>query len=104
MFCRSSRQAFLSALFSLNCLPRPLHTASKELAIYDLLTRPNMVLTEQEKAEDKKVARNILETLKREKPVFDWGKKQQAKAGEKARILKLKHSVLLSLNFPALSF
>ena len=39
-----------------------------------------MALTEQEKAEVKKVARNMLETLKREKLMLDWRKKQQAKA------------------------
>jgi type I restriction enzyme R subunit len=54
--------------------------SEEELAIFDLLTRPNPPLTEQEKSEVKKVARTLLETLKREKLVLDWRKKQQAKA------------------------
>src|SRR6266699_2970842 len=54
--------------------------SEEELAMFDLLTRPNTVLSEQEKAEVKKVARTLLETLKREKLVLDWRKKQQAKA------------------------
>jgi type I restriction enzyme, R subunit len=54
--------------------------SEEELAMFDLLTRPNTALTEQEKTEVKKVARTLLETLKREKLVLDWRKKQQAKA------------------------
>jgi type I restriction enzyme R subunit len=54
--------------------------SEEELAMLDLLTRPNTALSEQEKAEVKKVARSLLETLKREKLVLDWRKKQQAKA------------------------
>ena len=54
--------------------------SEEELAMFDLLTRPNTMLSAQEKAEVKKVARTLLETLKREKLVLDWRKKQQAKA------------------------
>ena len=54
--------------------------SEEELAMFDMLTRPNTSLTAQEKAEVKKVARTLLETLKREKLVLDWRKKQQAKA------------------------
>ncbi len=46
--------------------------SEEELAMFDLLTRPNTALSEQEKAEVKKVARTLLETLKREKLVLDW--------------------------------
>lgn len=54
--------------------------SEEELAVFDLLTRPNMELSEREKDEVKKVARSLLETLKREKLVLDWRKKQQARA------------------------
>jgi type I restriction enzyme, R subunit len=54
--------------------------SEEELAVFDLLTRPNMELSEREKDEVKKVARGLLETLKREKLVLDWRKKQQARA------------------------
>jgi type I restriction enzyme R subunit len=40
--------------------------SEEELAIFDLLMRPNTALSQQEKAEVKKVARTLLETLKRE--------------------------------------
>jgi type I restriction enzyme R subunit len=60
--------------------------SEEELAVFDLLTRPNMVLSLQEKAEVKKVARTLPETLKREKLVLDWRKKQQAKADVKITI------------------
>jgi len=54
--------------------------SEEELAMFDLLTQPNKALSEQEKDEVKKVARSLLETLKRGKLVLDWRKKQQAKA------------------------
>lgn len=53
----------------------------EELAIFDILTKPEPVLTKAEEAEVKKVCRDLLATLKREKLVLDWREKQQAKAG-----------------------
>lgn len=52
----------------------------EELAIFDLLTKPDMKLSKDEEAQVKKIARTLLETLKREKLVLDWRKKQQARA------------------------
>jgi type I restriction enzyme R subunit len=52
----------------------------EELALFDILTRPEPVLTKTEEAEVKKVCRELLETLRREKLVLDWREKQQAKA------------------------
>jgi len=60
--------------------------SEEKLAMFDLLTQPNKALSEQEKDEVKKVARSLLETLKREKLVLDWRKKQQAKADEQVTI------------------
>jgi type I restriction enzyme R subunit len=54
--------------------------SEEELAIFDLLAQPDMTLSAKEKAEIKKVVRQLLETLKREKLVLDWRKKQQAQA------------------------
>lgn len=54
--------------------------SEEELAVFDLLTRPSMELSAKEKAQVKKVAHSLLETLKREKLVLDWRKKQQARA------------------------
>ncbi len=53
----------------------------EELALFDILTKPELVLTKAEEAEVKKVCRELLATLKREKLVLDWREKQQAKAG-----------------------
>ncbi|HAG80098.1 MAG TPA: hypothetical protein DCL61_02780, partial [Cyanobacteria bacterium UBA12227] len=44
----------------------------EELAIFDLLTKPDITLTEKEKLDVKKVAKELLETLKQEKLVLDW--------------------------------
>lgn len=52
----------------------------EELAIFDLLTQPDPVLTDKEKDEVKKVARELLAKLKAEKLVFDWKLKTQTKA------------------------
>ncbi len=54
--------------------------SEEELTIFDLLTRSQSELAEKEKDEVKKVVRNLLATLKREKLVLDWRKKQQARA------------------------
>ena len=52
----------------------------EELAIFDLLTKPDPTLSKREEREVKKVAKELLDTLKREKLVLDWRKKQQARA------------------------
>jgi type I restriction enzyme, R subunit len=60
--------------------------AEEELAIFDLLIKPNITLTEKEKLQVKKVAQELLETLKQEKLVLDWRKRQQSKAAVKVAI------------------
>lgn len=52
----------------------------EELAIFDILTQPEPVLSKAEEAEAKKVCRELLAALKREKLVLDWREKQQARA------------------------
>ncbi|MCJ7771976.1 MAG: type I restriction endonuclease subunit R, partial [Desulfobacterales bacterium] len=52
----------------------------EELAIFDLLTKPEMSLTKMEEQQIKKVGRELLEILKREKLVLDWRKRQQSRA------------------------
>ncbi len=53
----------------------------EELALFDILTKPEPKLTQAEEAQVKKVCRDLLATLKREKLVLDWREKQQARAG-----------------------
>ena len=52
----------------------------EELAIFDLLTHPEPVLTDKERDEVKKVAKELLAKLKAEKLVLDWKLKTQTKA------------------------
>ena len=55
----------------------------EELAVFDLLTRPEPALTKAQEVEVKKVARELLVRLRREKLVLDWRKKQQTRASVK---------------------
>jgi type I restriction enzyme R subunit len=52
----------------------------EELALFDILTKPEFDITDKEKAEVKKVARMLLQTLKEAKLVLDWRKKQRTRA------------------------
>jgi Domain of unknown function (DUF3387) len=54
--------------------------SEQELAVFDLLTKPEPKLNKKEEQEVKTVAKERLETLKREALVLDWRKKQQARA------------------------
>lgn len=56
------------------------HVSEEELAVFDLLTHPDMQLSEKERNQVKLVACELLTTLKREKLVLDWRKKQRARA------------------------
>lgn len=55
--------------------------SEEELALFDLLTRPEPKLTKKEEVEVKAACRELLATLKREKLVLDWREKQQTRAG-----------------------
>jgi type I restriction enzyme R subunit len=61
----------------------------EELAIFDLLTKPEMELTANERNQVKKTARELLDTLKRGKLVLDWRKRQQARAQVRVTIEKV---------------
>jgi type I restriction enzyme R subunit len=54
--------------------------SEEELTIFDLLIKPDVTLSEKEKNEVKKVARELLATLKREQFSLDWRKRQQGRA------------------------
>jgi len=54
--------------------------SEEELAVFDILTRPEPGLKEKEKLGVKRIARDLLGTLKREKLVLDWRKRQQSRA------------------------
>ena len=52
----------------------------EELALFDILTKPEIDMTGKESEEVKKVARMLLQTLKEAKLVLDWRKKQRTRA------------------------
>ena len=54
--------------------------SEEELAVYDLLTREEVALSDREREQVKRVARDLLATLKREKLTLDWKKRQQTRA------------------------
>ena len=55
--------------------------SEEELALFDILTRPEPKLTKKDEAQVKAACRELLATLKREKLVLDWREKQQTRAG-----------------------
>ena len=52
----------------------------EELALFDILAKPEIDMTVKEKEEVKKAARTLLQTLKEAKLVLDWQKKQRSRA------------------------
>ena len=63
--------------------------SEEELTVFDLLTRPmlpDLELTEVEIDEVKAVSKKLLDTLKREKLVLDWRKRQQSRAAVRLTI------------------
>jgi len=60
--------------------------SEEELTIFDMLTRPEIDLTDKERAQVKKVAKELMETLNTEKLVLDWRKKWDSRAAVKVSI------------------
>lgn len=61
--------------------------SEEDLTIFDLLTKPDLHLTEKEKTQVKKVSQELLETLKKEKLQLDWHKKRQLRAAVRLTII-----------------
>ncbi|TVR77897.1 MAG: type I restriction endonuclease subunit R [Rhodospirillales bacterium] len=60
--------------------------SEEELALFDILTKPEPDLAETEKAQVKKVCRSLLKTLKAEKLVLDWRSKPTARGAVRQTI------------------
>lgn len=60
--------------------------SEEELAVFDILTKPNIELSDKERKQVKKVAKELLDKLKEEKLVLDWRSKQQTRADVKLTI------------------
>jgi len=54
--------------------------SEEELALFDILTKPEMKMTARERAAVKKVVQTLLQRLRSEKLVLDWKKRQQSRA------------------------
>ena len=63
--------------------------SEEELTVFDLLTRPELDLTEAERNTVKMVSRQLLNTLKQEKLVLDWRKHQTSCAAVKLTVEQL---------------
>lgn len=61
----------------------------EELAIFDLLTKPEIEMSDTDREKVKSTARELLKTLKSGKLVLDWRKRQQARAEVRVTIEKL---------------
>jgi len=60
--------------------------SEEELALFDLLMKPAPGMTDAERKQVKKVARDLLQLLKKEKLVLDWRKKEMTRAGVRQTI------------------
>jgi type I restriction enzyme R subunit len=65
----------------------------EELTIFDLLTKPEMSLSEEDRNRVKKVAKELLATLHNGKLVLDWRKKQQSQASVQLAIADVLESL-----------
>lgn len=61
----------------------------EELALFDLLTKPQIELSDSDREKVKVTARDLLNTLKAGKLVLDWRKRQQARADVRITIEKM---------------
>ena len=61
----------------------------EELALFDLLMKPPIEMSDADREKVKAVARELLVTLKSNKLVLDWRKRQQARAAVRVAIDKL---------------
>jgi type I restriction enzyme R subunit len=52
----------------------------EELAVFDILTKPEFELSDEDRKQVKSVARALLQTLKEAKLVLDWRKKLRTRA------------------------
>ena len=63
--------------------------SEEQLAVFDLLTRPELELTEAERDAMKAISKQLLETLQRERLVLDWRQRQQSRAAVKVTVAEI---------------
>ncbi len=62
---------------------------AEELALFDILTKPEPELSENERTQVEKVCKSLLEILKAEKLVLDWRSKPRSRGEVRLTIEKL---------------
>jgi type I restriction enzyme R subunit len=60
--------------------------SEEELALFDIVTKPDPVLSKSEEADVKRICKDLLAKLKAEKLVLDWRKRQQARSAVRLTI------------------
>ena len=70
--------------------------SEEQLAVFDLLTRPALELTEAERGKVKAISKQLLDILQREKLVLDWRQRQQSRAAVKVTIEDILEDLPLS--------
>ena len=61
----------------------------EQLAVFDLLTRPEIELDETERDKVKAISKDLLTKLKQEKLVLDWRQRQQSRAAVKVTVAEI---------------
>ncbi len=77
---------FIHSLDQEEARPMRENLSPEELAIFDILSRPEPKLTKEQEVQVKKIARELLARLKREKFILDWRLKATAKSGVREAI------------------
>ena len=63
--------------------------SEEELAIYDILTKPDIQMTLPQRQEVKSTVKNLIEVLKNDSLVLDWRKHQQSRAQVELKIAEI---------------
>ena len=63
--------------------------SEEQLAVFDLLTRPALELTEAERGKVKAISKQLLDILQRERLVLDWRQRQQSRAAVKVTVAEI---------------
>ena len=63
--------------------------SEEQLAVFDLLTRPTLELTEAERDAVKAISKQLLDILQRERLVLDWRQRQQSRAAVKVTVAEI---------------
>ena len=81
--------ALANELIEEDCRAVTERLSEEELALFDLLTQPEIDLNEAEREEVKAISKKLLIKLKQEKLVLDWRNRQQSRAAVKVTVAEI---------------